>query len=124
MLVKRKLSAMRSSWSAWYVHIRCVCGFVFLASFLLLSSCARGPDPNTLVMMIEFSPTNLDPRVGLDAQSEEIDGLLFDNLLTRDDRLNVKPGLVERWEIPEPKTYILHLHAGVEFCDGRPLTSR
>ena len=75
-------------------------------------------------MIIEFSPTNLDPRVGLDAQSERIDGLLFDNLLSRDEHLSVKPGLAERWEIPDPKTYIFHLNSGVKFCDGRPLTSR
>src|SRR5438270_8567145 len=91
---------------------------------LVLTSCARKPGPDTLVMIIEFSPTNLDPRVGLDAQSERIDGLLFDNLLSRDEHLSVKPGLAERWEIPNTKTYIFHLHSGVKFCDGRPLTSR
>src|SRR5579884_1703683 len=84
-------------------------------------SCARKPAPNTLVMIIESSPTNLDPRVGLDAQSERIDALLFDNLLSRDDHLSVAPGLAERWEIPDPKTYIFHLHPGVTFSDGRPL---
>src|SRR5215469_18432034 len=115
-----KLSVIGRRSSAWFEKIRSVCGFMGLASVLLLSSCARRPDPNTLIMMIEFSPTNLDPRVGLDAQSEDIDGLLFENLLTRDDRLNVKPGLADRWEIPEPTTYIFHLHGGVEFCDGRP----
>ena len=77
-----------------------------------------------LVMIIESSPTNLDPRVGLDAQSEDIDGLLFDNLLTRDEHLNVKPALAERWEITDPKTYVFHLHAGVKFCNGAALTSR
>jgi len=75
-------------------------------------------------MIIESSPTNLDPRVGLDAQSERIDTLLFDDLLTRDEHLNVQPQLAERWEIPDPKTYIFHLHHGVKFHDGRPLTSR
>ena len=95
-----------------------------LGSALLLSSCSQKPDANTLVMMIEFSPTNLDPRVGLDAQSEDIDGLLFDNLLSRDEHLNVKPGLAERWEIADPKTYVFHLHSGVQFCNGAPLTSR
>ena len=90
----------------------------------LFLSCSRRPDRDTLVMIIEFSPTNLDPRVGLDAQSERIDGLLFDNLLSRDEHLSVKPGLADRWEIPDPKTYIFHLHPGVKFCDGRPLTSR
>jgi peptide/nickel transport system substrate-binding protein len=75
-------------------------------------------------MIIESSPTNLDPRVGIDAQSERIDELLFDALLIRDEHLNVQPGLAERWEIPDPLTYVFHLHHGVTFHDGRPLTSR
>jgi peptide/nickel transport system substrate-binding protein len=95
----------------------------FAAVFTLLS-CSDKPDPNTLVMIIESSPTNLDPRVGLDAQSERIDNLIFDDLLSRGDDLNVAPGLAERWEIPDPLTYIFHLHAGVKFHDGRSLTSR
>ncbi len=95
---------------------------VFLVSIAL--SCSRNSQPDTLVMIIESSPTNLDPRIGLDAWSQNIDGLLFDNLLSRDEHLSVKPGLAERWEVPDPKTYIFHLHPGVHFCDGRPLTSR
>jgi len=91
---------------------------------LPLLSCSQAPDPSTLVMIIESSPTNLDPRVGIDAQSERIGELLFDALLTRDEHLNVQPGLADRWEIPDPLTYIFHLHRGVTFHDGRPLTSR
>ena len=97
---------------------------VVLAFLLPLFSCSSKPDPDTLVMVIENSPTNLDPRVGLDAQSERIDELLFDDLCTRDAHLNVQPGLAERWEIPDPLTYVFHLHQGVKFHDGRPLTSR
>ena len=97
--------------------------FLIVASCLLLA-CSTKPAPKTFVMIIESSPTNLDPRVGLDAQSERIDELLFDALLTRGPDLNVRPGLAERWEIPDPLTYIFHLHAGVKFHDGRPLTSR
>jgi peptide/nickel transport system substrate-binding protein len=98
--------------------------FVVLALIVPLLSCSSKPDPNTLVMVIENSPTNLDPRVGLDGQSERIDELLFDDLCTRDEHLNVQPGLAERWEIPDPLTYVFHLHQGVKFHDGRPLTSR
>jgi peptide/nickel transport system substrate-binding protein len=95
------------------------------ASWLAVAlSCSSKPAPHTLVMIIESSPTNLDPRVGLDAQSERIDDLLFDDLLTRDARLNVAPGLAESWDIPDPETYIFHLHHGVQFHDGRSLTSR
>jgi len=95
-----------------------------LAFTLFLSACSGKPDPNTLVMLIESSPTNLDPRIGVDAQSERIDNLIFDDLLSRGDNLDVAPGLAERWEIPDPLTYIFHLHHGVTFHDGRPLTSR
>jgi ABC-type transport system substrate-binding protein len=98
--------------------------FFVLLLFIPLLGCSAKPDPNTLVMVIENSPTNLDPRVGLDAQSERIDELIFDDLCTRDDHLNVQAGLAERWEIPDPLTYVFHLHRGVTFHDGRPLTSR
>jgi len=99
-------------------------GLIVLAMFIPLFGCSAHPDPNTLVMIIENSPTNLDPRVGLDAQSERIDELLFDDLCTRDEHLNVQPGLAERWEVPDPLTYVFHLRRGVTFQDGRPLTSR
>jgi peptide/nickel transport system substrate-binding protein len=97
---------------------------VALALSFAQISCAHKPDPNTLVMLIESSPTNLDPRVGVDAQSERIDNLIFDDLLSRGDNLDVAPGLAEHWEIPDPLTYIFYLHHGVKFHDGRPLTSR
>jgi peptide/nickel transport system substrate-binding protein len=98
-----------------------------LAIFALtvtILSCSRHSDPKTLVMVIESSPTNLDPRVGQDAQSERIDNLIFDDVLSRGHNLDVAPGLAERWEVPDPLTYIFHLHHGVRFHDGRPLTSR
>ena len=90
----------------------------------LSTSCSSHPDAKTLVMLIESSPTNLDPRVGLDGQSERIDNLIFDDLLERDEHLNVKPGLADKWEIPDPLTYVFHLHPGVKFHNGAELTSR
>ncbi|MGC2193262.1 MAG: ABC transporter substrate-binding protein [Terriglobales bacterium] len=115
----------RASGATWVVLPR---RFVHLAAIVLLAwpllSCSSRPDSNTLVMIIESSPTNLDPRVGIDGQSERIDNLLFDDLLERDEHLNVKPALAERWEIPDPLTYVFHLHPGVKFHNGLPLTSR
>ena len=99
--------------------------FVLLVAYaLLLASCARqATPPDTAVVIIESSPTNLDPRVGTDAQSERIGKLLFDALVTRDEHFNIQPGLAERWEIPDPLTYVFHLRRNVRFHDGRPLTS-
>ncbi|HZU42369.1 MAG TPA: ABC transporter substrate-binding protein [Terriglobales bacterium] len=99
------------------ISLALICSF-------LLSSCAKRPDPNTLVMIIESSPTNLDPRVGIDAQSERIGELMFDALVHRDEHFNLVPWLAERWEIPDPHTYVFHLHRGVHFQNGQPLTSK
>jgi len=99
-------------------------GGILAVSILFLLSCSQTPDPSTLVMIIESGPTNLDPRVGIDAQSERIDSLIFDDLLDRDEHLNVKPALAESWQIPDPLTYVFHIRHGVNFHDGRPLTSR
>jgi peptide/nickel transport system substrate-binding protein len=92
---------------------------------LFVSGC-HGPkaDKSAVVFLIESSPTSLDPRIGIDAQSEHIDELLFDGLVVRDSSFRVAPGLAERWEQPDPLTLIFHLHAGVHFSDGRLLTSR
>ncbi|HLJ26100.1 MAG TPA: ABC transporter substrate-binding protein [Candidatus Angelobacter sp.] len=102
----------------------CPWWFIIVVSCVALLSCARHPEPNTVVMIIEFSPTNLDPRVGTDAQSERIDSLIFDSLVRKDEHFNVQPSLAERWEIPDPQTYIFHIRHGVRFHDGRPLTAK
>ncbi len=97
---------------------------IALVVVLLFAACSKKADPNTLVMIIESSPTNLDPRVGVDAQSQRIDELLFDPLARSDAHFNVQPWLAESWETPDPLTYIFHLHRDVHFQNGQPLTAR
>ncbi len=95
---------------------------LLLGQLLLLAGCHRRPaDPNTVVMAIESSPNSLDLRVGTDAQSERIGGLIFDALVRKDEHFDLQPSLAERWEQPDPTTWIFHLRDGVRFHDGRPL---
>jgi peptide/nickel transport system substrate-binding protein len=89
-----------------------------------LVSCSPHPAPDTLVMIIESSPLNLDPRVGTDSQSERIAGLIFDSLVRKDERFNLQPWLAEKWEIADPQTYVFHLRRNIHFHDGRSLTAR
>ncbi len=106
----------------------CARTWVLFAALVLLgavSGCHRQPvDPNNVTVVIESSPTNLDPRIGTDAQSERIDELMFDSLVKRDAQFNLQPDLATSWEIPNPLTYIFHLRSGVEFQNGRPFTSQ
>ena len=92
-----------------------------------LSLCSGGcqhprlDDPQTVVMAIENSPSNLDPRIGTDAMSERIGGLLFDSLVKKDDHYQMQPWLAVSWDQPDSLTWIFHLRDGVHFHDGRPL---
>jgi peptide/nickel transport system substrate-binding protein len=97
---------------------------LLLFAALTLASCSPRQDANSVVMIIEASPTNLDPRVGTDAYSERIGKLIFDSLVRRDEHFKLQPYLAERWEIPDPLTYVFYLRRGVRFHDGRPLTAR
>jgi peptide/nickel transport system substrate-binding protein len=99
--------------------------FAFLFLILSFSSCSRSTptEPGVVNFLIESMPTNLDPRIGTDGQSERIDGLLFDSLVELDEHRIPHGDLAERWETPDALTYIFHLRSGVKFHDGRALTS-
>lgn len=92
----------------------------------LLAGChaaGRPHDADTVVMLIESSPANLDLRVGTDAQSERIGALLFDALVKKDDHYNLTPWLATSWQQPDPLTWVFHLRDGVRFHNGQPLTA-
>ena len=97
-----------------------------LAVVALAAGCRkaqRADDSGTVRFLIESMPTNLDPRVGIDAQSENLDSLIYDGLVDRNAQMKIVPDLAESWETPNPLTYVFHLRRGVKFHDGRSLTS-
>ena len=105
--------------------------FVSLISFssllfvFFLSSCTRSvpTEPGVVNFLIESMPTNLDPRIGTDAQSQRLDSLIFSSLVELDNQRNVHGDLAEKWDTPDPLTYRFQLRPGVKFHDGRALTS-
>jgi peptide/nickel transport system substrate-binding protein len=78
-------------------------------------------EAGTVVVVLESSPNNLDPRQGTDAQSERVGGLIFDALVKKDENYNLRPWLATSWEQPNALTWVFHLRDGVRFQDGRPL---
>ena len=91
----------------------------------LAAACTSAPPtpPGYLTVAVVNSPNSLDPRVGTDDVSTRLHYLIFSRLLTVDDQLRVTSGLATRWEMPDDRTYIVHLRRGVRFHDGRELTS-
>lgn len=102
-----------------------MCKVILLAAVLAIVGCRSSQrDPQTVVFLIESSPTNLDPRVGTDGQSEHIDELMFDGLVARDAAFHFTPALAESWELRDPLTLVFHLRPGVRFTDDRAMTAR
>ena len=101
--------------------LRVLCALFFVAS---LEACQPSrPHASTIVMALDNSPTNLDPRIGTDAMSERIGGLLFDALVRKDEHFRMQPWLATSWTQPDPLTWIFHLRPGVRFTNGQPLTA-
>ena len=83
----------------------------------------RTPPAQTVTMLIESSPTSLDPRIGVDGQSEHIASLIFDSLVHKNAQFNLEPWLATSWETPDALTYRFHLRSGVQFHNGKNLTA-
>ncbi len=100
--------------------------FTLLLLLTAIAGCSGNgkPIPQTVTVLIESSPTNLDPRVGIDAQAERIDELIFDSLVHRDAHFNLQPWVAKSWDTPDPLTYIFHLRAGIHFQNGELLTAK
>lgn len=101
---------------------------IFILSFFVwagVTGCgSESRTEDRLVIALESSPTNLDPRLALDAASERVNQLIYSKLVRFDRKLNIVSDLAEEWENPDPLTYIFHLKKGALFHDGRELTSR
>ncbi len=72
---------------------RCWARMLAAVAIVSLAGCgAARPSPQTVTMVIENSPTSLDPRIGVDGSSEHIGSLIFDSLVHKDAHFNLSPG--------------------------------
>ena len=98
---------------------------VILAGLLSVSCGGEAPpDPDVITIAMPSSPSNLDPRVGVDEASARVHQMVYDSLLENDENLRVVPGLATHWDMPDDLTYVVHLRDGIRFHDGRELTAR
>lgn len=104
-----------------------LCSFLALSAWLLIPGCLTRDQtdkpPRPLVVGLESSPTNLDPRLATDAGSVRIGALIFNSLVRTDRNARYQPELAERWEALDERTYLFHLKRDVVFQNGKPLTA-
>ncbi len=98
--------------------------FLIIILIAFITACgSKGIPPDTVVIGIESTPTNLDPRLATDANSSRLIGLIFSGLMRQDETGLIRPDLAKTWKIEDPQTYLFHLKKGLRFHDGTPLTS-
>ena len=109
-------------------HVRCGVRLSRLASLLAactLAACTSGPPLPTgyIAVGLEAAPLTLDPRFATDATSAQIDDLVFEGLTRWDDQSRRVPQLATEWRATDAQTYVFHLHEGLRFANGAPLTA-
>ncbi|MGA7905771.1 MAG: ABC transporter substrate-binding protein [Candidatus Sulfotelmatobacter sp.] len=107
-------------------------GWQWLAASSLLLSLAAGAATRpqyggTLRVAVREAPTSLDPADATQADSfarRNLMALIFETLVTIDDRGRVHPALAEAWETaPGDQRWQFRLRPGIRFHDGSPLTA-
>ncbi|MDQ6769666.1 MAG: ABC transporter substrate-binding protein [Gemmatimonadota bacterium] len=72
-----------------------------------------------------YDPRSMDPALSTDVPTGRVVSYLFDGLTRFTPDAKVVPGLAKSWDVSaDGITYTFHLHGGVKFHDGRPLTSK
>ncbi|MGI8783172.1 MAG: ABC transporter substrate-binding protein [Acidobacteriota bacterium] len=98
--------------------------FIALIVCLATAGCQRRQRrPDQILFAVESNPTTLDPRIGVSEVTQHIYEMMFNSLVRRDENFQYAPDLAERWETPDPRTFIFHLRPNVRFHNGKLLTS-
>jgi peptide/nickel transport system substrate-binding protein len=77
----------------------------------------------TLRVGLILDAATLDPHLSGSKVDRQIYHNMYDPLVVLDEKLDIKPNLVESWQTPEPKSLVLKLRPGLKFHDGTDLNA-
>lgn len=83
------------------------------------ATAARG---GSLVAAQEVDPVQLDPATSSNFSALQAYEHVYESLTGYDEKTGIIPALAERWETPDPTTYVFSLRQGVKFHTGQDLT--
>src|SRR4051794_38398577 len=94
-------------------------GFAALAALAVLVGCRSEPPARrhfgALTVAVPNGIETIDPHLQDTLANFSILGNVYESLVQTDAALQVKPGLAERWESPDPLTWVFSLRKGVRF---------
>ncbi len=95
-----------------------------LAGVMAAALCAPSAmAQNTFRMAFQGNLNTLDPYTINETFTLAMQGNIYEGLTARNEKLEIIPGLAERWELVSPTTWRFHLRKGVKFHGGEPFTA-
>jgi peptide/nickel transport system substrate-binding protein len=94
-----------------------------LLAFAVLFLAVFAADAKTLRWSSQGDYLTADPMAQNELLTNSINGQVYESLVMRGKKLEILPGLAEKWEQKDPKTWIFHLRKGVKFHDGSEFTA-
>jgi ABC-type transport system substrate-binding protein len=98
-----------------------------LAALMMFVLLALAPGPGqaqTVTYAAGADPDSLDPANAESNPSEAVNRMIFENLVKFDPKLNLVPGLAEKWEqAKDGMSWTFFLRKGVKFHDGTPFNA-
>jgi peptide/nickel transport system substrate-binding protein len=77
----------------------------------------------TLRVVSYWKPRSFDPAKSVSGFDHNYLYSVYDTLVDMTPELKLAPGLAKRWDMPDPRTVVLHLQEGVTFHDGTPFNA-
>jgi peptide/nickel transport system substrate-binding protein len=95
---------------------------IFSLSLSLGSCAAKNKASGTVVFALTGDIAALDPAQAYDFTTNPVVNSITEGLLRFSPTGELMPNLAEKWESPDPTTYVYTIRKGVKFQDGSPLT--
>jgi len=91
---------------------------------LLLALAPVNVQAQTVTYAAGADPDSLDPANAESNPSEAVNRMIHENLVRFDAKLNLVPGLAEKWEqAKDGMSWTFNLRKGVKFHDGTPFNA-
>lgn len=101
--------------------------YLLVLVLILLTACGKDKinikEKDTLIVAQGADARTLDPQKAIDTPSVRVYQQLYNQLIKKDEKMQIIPDLAEKWDIVDLKTTIFHLRKGIKFHNGEILTA-
>lgn len=102
------------------------CSLILIMGAIVLSCIPKNNlrEHDMIIMGLEASVQDLDPRTATDANSSRICSLIYSGLFKKDRNSNITPDIIKDYKIIDDIIFKFNIKKGIRFHDGRELKAK